>query len=171
MGDFNEVGSIWEKQGGGTCNRARLERFQQLLSNCALMDLEFKGPRFTWSNNQGEGSNIRERLDKALATMDWRIMFPYSQFFHELMIGSDHCPIVIYCCIPPKRVPYKFKFESMWCTSENCKEVISTLWNHSQRGSAMFVVAEKLRNCKRALQPWGKAEFGNNAVKIKSLKL
>ncbi|KAH7854714.1 hypothetical protein Vadar_017036 [Vaccinium darrowii] len=66
-------------------------------------------------------------------------------------------------------VEVKWKSKNM--ISENCKEVISTLWNHSQRGSAMFVVAEKLRNCKRALQPWGKAEFGNNAVKIKSLKL
>ncbi|KAG5539097.1 hypothetical protein RHGRI_019600 [Rhododendron griersonianum] len=70
MGDFNEIGSIWEKQGGGECSRSRIELFQSVLSECALMDLEFKGPAYTWSNNQGVGFNIRERLDKALATVE-----------------------------------------------------------------------------------------------------
>ncbi|XP_058186378.1 uncharacterized protein LOC131303505 [Rhododendron vialii] len=70
VGDFNEVGSILEKQGGGVCRRSRIEEFQQLLSDCELMDLEFKGSLYTWTNNQGGGANIRERLDRAVANID-----------------------------------------------------------------------------------------------------
>lgn len=47
MGDFNEIGSVMEKTGGQMCRRDRIEKFLQLLSECELMDLEFKGPRFT----------------------------------------------------------------------------------------------------------------------------
>ncbi|KAH7857565.1 hypothetical protein Vadar_014063 [Vaccinium darrowii] len=60
--DFNEVGFIWEKQGGNECNRARIEQFQQMLSDCDFMDLEFKGQAYTWSNNQGGANNIRDAL-------------------------------------------------------------------------------------------------------------
>ncbi|KAH7837043.1 hypothetical protein Vadar_008864 [Vaccinium darrowii] len=35
----------------------------------------------------------------------------------------------------------------------------------------MFSVVQKLKNCKRALQAWGRAEFSNNVDRIKSLKL
>ncbi|KAG5530896.1 hypothetical protein RHGRI_025747 [Rhododendron griersonianum] len=170
VGDFNEIGSIWEKQGGGECSRSRIELFQSVLSECALMDLEFKGPAYTWSNNQGVGFNIRERLDKALATVEWRELFPHAQVFHGLTIGSDHSPIIVNCCIPPKRVPYVFKFESMWCTSENCKDIISNAWAVNLRGSAMFQLVQKLKKCKGALRPWSKMEFGNNVEKIKALK-
>lgn len=49
VGNFNEVGSIWEKQEGEVCSRSRIEQFQQVISDCSLMDLEFKGPAYTWS--------------------------------------------------------------------------------------------------------------------------
>ncbi|KAH7838092.1 hypothetical protein Vadar_021979 [Vaccinium darrowii] len=138
VGDFNEVGSIWEKQGGKVCNKSRIEQYQQLLSNCALMDLEFKGYVYTWSNKQGKGGNIRERLDKAYASMEWRLIFPYAQIFHELVIGLDHSPIIIDCCIPPKRVPYSSKSESLWCTHDSRHDVIASSWNQSCRGSHMY---------------------------------
>ncbi|KAG5523350.1 hypothetical protein RHGRI_035240 [Rhododendron griersonianum] len=83
VGDFNEVGSIWEKQGGNACIRSRIEKFQQFLSDCEFMDLEFKGSAYTWTNNQGGTGNIRERLDRAVATVEWRDLFPYAQVFHE----------------------------------------------------------------------------------------
>lgn len=39
------------------------------------MDLEFKGNPFTWSNNQANSLNIKERLDRAMATVEWRQQF------------------------------------------------------------------------------------------------
>lgn len=54
------------------------------------MDLGFKGNAFTWSNNQICKANIRERIDRAMATVDWWQMFPYAQVFHEVVLGSDH---------------------------------------------------------------------------------
>lgn len=52
IGDLNEVGMSWEKQGSVACNKFRMEQFQDLLAECAFMDLEFKGAPYTWTNNK-----------------------------------------------------------------------------------------------------------------------
>ncbi|KAH7838717.1 hypothetical protein Vadar_030280 [Vaccinium darrowii] len=57
IGDFNEISSIWEKQEGAEVSSNRIEKFQALISDCALMDLEFKGNPYTWSNNQSGDTN------------------------------------------------------------------------------------------------------------------
>ncbi|CAL5334717.1 unnamed protein product [Camellia sinensis] len=69
IGDFNEIGAQSEKYGGAHCRLSQLQAFQELLSDCGLMDLEFKGPPYPWSNNQVGAGNIHERLDRALATV------------------------------------------------------------------------------------------------------
>lgn len=173
VGDFNEVGSIWEKQGDNVCSRSRIEQFQQLMSDCELIDLEFKGQGYMWTNNQGGTDNIRERLDRAVANVDWRDLFPYAQVFHDLILGSessDHAPLIVNVCIPLKKVPYRFKFESMWSTSEERGEIIKGAWNPNHSGSMQFGLVQKLAKCRDALKVWGKKSFGNNLEKIKELK-
>lgn len=62
IGDYNEIGSIWEKQGGVGCSSSWIESFQQTISECALIDLEFKGDAFTWTNNN---------LEKQISVNGW----------------------------------------------------------------------------------------------------
>lgn len=126
------------------------------------MDLEFKGPCYTWSNNQGGDNNIRIRLDRALANVDWRNLFPRAQVMHELKVGSDHCPIVIKCRVPLKRVPFTFKFESKWSTHPDCKEVINMAWQSQNRGSDLFGLVQKLKRCREALLEWSRRVFGKD---------
>lgn len=95
------------------CRRSQIDGFQSMLSEYELMDLGFKGTAYTWTNNQVGEANIRERLDKAFATMAWRDWFSFAQVFHESIIGSDHYPLIVNCYVPPKRVPQLFKFESI----------------------------------------------------------
>lgn len=99
VGDLNDCGSRAEKQGGNPCSRGRLDQFHSMISECEFMDLEFKGPCYTWSNNQGGENNIRIRLDRALASVAWRNLFPLAQVMHELRVGSNHCPLLIKCCV------------------------------------------------------------------------
>lgn len=169
VGDFNEVASTWEKEGGIEYRGRRIELFQELISDCGWMDLEFKGPAFTWSNNQGGTNNIRERLDRALASASWRLLYPTAQVFHEVKLGSDHCPLLIKLSNNLKKVPYQFKFESMWATSEECSGVIASASGCSTPGSAMYTMRSKLRSCQKNLQEWSKKTFGNNKKKIEDL--
>ncbi|KAH7840972.1 hypothetical protein Vadar_024028 [Vaccinium darrowii] len=170
IGDFNEVSSIWEKQGGREINSNRLERFNNFVSDSGLIDLEFKGINYTWTNKREGDDNIRERIDKALANTLWRLKFPNAQVFHEPIVGSDHAPLVLNCCVPLKRVKRVFRFESMWTTSPNCQDVIANSWTSDIDGSNMFVWCKKLKFCRKALKLWSKNEFGNNRIRLAKLK-
>lgn len=128
IGDFNDIASIWEKQGGRGVNNFRMEVFNNFVSESGLIDLEFNGINYTWTNKRGGDDNIRERIDKALANTDWRLKFPFAQVFHEPIYGSDHAPVILNCCVPFKRVKKIFKFELLWTTSPSCKEIISNSW-------------------------------------------
>lgn len=88
VGDFNGVSSQADKQGGNPCGRGRLDSFHRMMTECEFMDLKFKGPNYTWSNNQKGGNNIRIRLDRSMANVDWRHLFPIAQVVHELRLES-----------------------------------------------------------------------------------
>ncbi|CAL5418073.1 unnamed protein product [Camellia sinensis] len=170
IGDFNEVGQSWEKQGRVVCNRARIEHYQRFVSECQLMDLEYKGTPYTWTNNPKGICNVRERLDKALVTVNWRLLFPHAQVHHEPFLGSDHCPLLLHCQIPPRKVPHQFKFESMWTTHPECEEIIKANWLKFQPGSPISKVCFKLQACQRGLSEWSKLAFGNNRARLTALK-
>lgn len=170
VGDFNEIGSVLEKQGGAEGSRSRVENFQSVISNCALLDLEFKGNAFTWTNNQAGEACVRERIDRAMANLEWRLKFPCAQVFHEVILGSDHCPLIVNCDVPLQKVPKLFKFESMWSTHPDCEMVIQSAWNKLVNGSDMYKLVCKLKNCREQLTQWSKEVFGNNKFKLDSLK-
>ncbi|KAH7849307.1 hypothetical protein Vadar_016040 [Vaccinium darrowii] len=170
VGDFSEVGSVLEKQRGAPCSRNRIENFQNIISECNLMDLEFKGNSFTWTNNQSGEANIRERIDRAMANVEWRKKFSKAQVFHDVILGSDHCPLIINLTLPLKKIPKLFKFESMWSTHPDCKVIISLEWLNNVPGSMMFKFVQKLKHCRRKLVSWSKEEFGNNKLKLALLR-
>ena len=48
--------------------------------DCDLQDLGFEGDVYTWRNNHHRAQGyVRERLDRALANMDWLIKFQLSK--------------------------------------------------------------------------------------------
>ncbi|KAF7134615.1 hypothetical protein RHSIM_Rhsim08G0178900 [Rhododendron simsii] len=167
VGDFNECSSQAEKQGGNPCSRGRLDQFHGFVSDCEFMDLEFKGPSFTWSNNQDGDNNIRVRLDRAMVTVDWRNLFPLTQVWNELKVGSDHCPLIVKCRVPLKRVPFSFKFESKWTTHPECGQIIASAWTQSQQGSHLYGLVQRLKKCKEFLLEWSKKTFGRDKMNLK----
>ncbi|KAE9456633.1 hypothetical protein C3L33_11509, partial [Rhododendron williamsianum] len=147
-----------------------MEHFHSMVSACEFMDLEFKGPNYTWSNNQEGDSNIRIRLDRALATVAWRNLFPLAQVMHETRVGSDHCPLVVFFEVKLKKVPFQFKFESKWSTHPECGQVVSRVWNENQGGSALYGLVQKLKKCKGELLKWSRLVFGKDKLKLKLLQ-
>ena len=48
--------------------------------NCyGLKEVCFMGPLFTWLYQKEDGSQIREWLDRALATVEWFHLFPMAK--------------------------------------------------------------------------------------------
>lgn len=102
--------------------------------------------------------------------MEWQNRFPFAQVYHECFIGSDHCPLIVNCCHPPKRISRIFKFKSMWSTSPTCEEVIKRAWASPITRSPMHQLTQRLNACKRDLLTWSKTDFGNNKRLIAACK-
>lgn len=62
-GDFNEILHDGEKRGGRCRDSKLMEDFRDVLQDCDLTDLGFKGPQFTWWNGRDNSNSISERLD------------------------------------------------------------------------------------------------------------
>lgn len=63
-GDFNDIICSNEKIGGRPMNLSRTTKLWKNINNCNLIDLGFKGRKFTWSNHRRNKGLIMERLDR-----------------------------------------------------------------------------------------------------------
>ena len=76
--DFIEILHHHEEEAGAPCLQACLDKFEEVLEDCELLDLGFTGDIFTWRNHhQRSDDYIKERLDRAVANGSWRARFPW----------------------------------------------------------------------------------------------
>ena len=115
IGDFNDILYSDEKWGGGNSpSNSRMAEFRNCINDCNMIDLGFSGPKFTWSNCHDITSLIMERLDRAIANPNWRILFSKASVSHLTRTHSDHCPILLTLCpIIPHSLPRPFRFENI----------------------------------------------------------
>ncbi|XP_062145430.1 uncharacterized protein LOC133852683 [Alnus glutinosa] len=126
VGDFNEIAEQSEKV-GATLRREPQMVIRNTLEFCGLSDLGYKGPRFTWCNNRSDDSFTKERLNRALANVDW--CFHYQQVMVQVLAAqsTDHHPILfVFQDINDKSTPYRrgFKFEAGWLKDPEFLELI-----------------------------------------------
>lgn len=93
MGDFNEALWQFEHFSSHARGESQMQSFRSALQLCGLFDLGFKGVPFTYDNKRSGRSNVRVRLDRAVANNDWRNLFPNAQLDHLISSFSDHNPI------------------------------------------------------------------------------
>ena len=55
IGDFNEIISMSEKEGGSSRRRQQLANFVETINLCGLRDIGFVGPSFTWIYETRDG--------------------------------------------------------------------------------------------------------------------
>ncbi|XP_020704506.1 uncharacterized protein LOC110115583 [Dendrobium catenatum] len=63
-----------------------------------LHELNFMGPRLTWSHNKKGNERIMERLDRILVNAAAMNCNQYMVTKHLPRIASDHCPILLHTC-------------------------------------------------------------------------
>ncbi|KAA3467762.1 reverse transcriptase [Gossypium australe] len=131
IGDFNEITSSDEKKGGRRRSNRQMIDFRSTLEDCNLEDLGFKGRWFTWEQGRQKSTNIRERLDRGVATITWIDLFPRYQVNHLSHSFSDHCPILLDTMgMDSTREPnsQNFRFEARWCLDSNFEALIRNWW-------------------------------------------
>ncbi|KAL5709867.1 hypothetical protein ACHQM5_020501 [Ranunculus cassubicifolius] len=153
MGDLNEIATQSERIGGNPYNPADNKYFSDFILNTGMIDLGFDGVPFTWCNNQFGNNGIhlqRQRLDRALASCDWRTLFPNARVVNlPITKFSDHSPMLI---------------------QPRCKNIVKNAWRKNPPGSNPYVFCRKLKVAKIELQSWNKDKFGNIHERVRILR-
>ncbi|XP_050289811.1 uncharacterized protein LOC126727959 [Quercus robur] len=126
IGDFNEIIGTSEKEGGSDRPRQQMTNFVETINACRLRDLGYTGPKFTWNYGRADSVQIRERLDRALATPEWISLFPLAKLYHLSSSVLDHAPLVLRMTQQPSCIRQKklFWFESMWLKDQRYDSLI-----------------------------------------------
>ncbi|KAK9697218.1 hypothetical protein RND81_08G022400 [Saponaria officinalis] len=159
FGDFNEILSATEKEGGALRRESQMDAFRATIDDCALHDLGYKGNVFTWQRGQEESNIIRERLDRDVATTCWSMLFPSAVVQHYPIYSSDHSAIIIRE-EEAQRSSYGrrgFKFEPFWLSDVQCKEVVKEAWGEVIGGDVpekvgMSPSANMLERCRTIVE-------------------
>lgn len=77
-----------------------------------MLDIDFAGNPYTWSNCREGRGIITERLDRGLANGDWRSLFLRATITHIARIASDHAPLSLDMVGYKDRHPHPFRFEA-----------------------------------------------------------
>jgi hypothetical protein len=136
LGDFNEILALEEKQGREDRSFHQMVGFRDVLANCSLMDLGFLCPEFTWSNRQEDDDLVRVRLDRGLATSEWKLLFLNSSVRHLITANSDHLCLLVdlassMVLVRRKKKGRLFRFDNIWVREEGCEEAIGEAWGCS----------------------------------------
>ena len=95
VGDFNAFLHALEKLSSHPPPFKQMEEFEAALEECHLIDLGFRGYKFTWNNKRPGAANTRERLDRAVANKEWLDKFSVSSVSHIFSHASDHMPLIL----------------------------------------------------------------------------
>ena len=109
----------------------QVESFRDALDDCKLEDLGYHGYPYTWNNKRPGDANTKVRLDRAMATREWRDRFPLSKLFHLSPHASDHLLVLLQTKCYAKHGANRgggFKFEEAWLMWEECGAVIENAW-------------------------------------------
>ena len=170
IGDFNEILLANEKQGGEPRSEWQMVNFREVLDNCRLRDMGFKGARFIWCNRKDEQDRVYVRLDRRVANQEWYDLFPHFDVHHLRFSNSDHMAIGVQLRRQSQSLirMYKkrFRFEEAWVKDEGYEEAIANAWFVSFNGSLMFQVCNKIKECRKRLLAWSKNSLSSLGKKI-----
>jgi hypothetical protein len=140
------------------------------------MDLGFTGPKFTWTNRQEADSNVRVRLDRAVANGGFSRMFEDCSVENLITTSSDHYAILISLLSSARdivQIPVQqgFRFEAMWLRAPDYREVLEKAWTEGSDGTRSLQSTWANLGCTAAsLTDWSRATFGSVQKKIRQLE-
>ncbi|XP_075649651.1 uncharacterized protein LOC142620111 [Castanea sativa] len=114
-------------------------------------------------------ATIKRRLDRGIANILWRLVYPKATLSHLGTIGSDHTPIVLDTSPQAGFAHRPFRFEVAWLRDERCTSVIDSAWNDEPIGSDFIKLCKKQAATRDALKKWHKEVFGRCQDRINSL--
>eukprot|EP00253_Pinus_taeda_P010854 PITA_10854 len=155
-GDLNLIRNIEEKLGGNFYAYPSREALEEIIQTHSLVGIPPQNGRFTWSNKRTGKNNIKERLDRILAQE--RIMANFQRIQSTIIQGyiSDHKPVAL--CLDKGKYtgPIPFKYNKVWDSSEDFKELIKDHWAMDITGSPHFIWETNIKRLRTTIKHWAR---------------
>jgi hypothetical protein len=140
-----------------------MKAFRDMMHDCGLVDLGFRGLPWTYNNKQSAERNVRVRLDRAIATTNWSHLFPGASVEHLVSPRSDHCPLLIKLTdLNERRHNGKCqRYEIMWERQESLEEEIKEAWLAGLAKNDLGHISDALKHVMKNLKTWSHVKFGS----------
>uniref|UniRef100_A0A803NTT8 Reverse transcriptase domain-containing protein n=1 Tax=Cannabis sativa TaxID=3483 RepID=A0A803NTT8_CANSA len=158
LGDLNCIGSPEEKIGGRRVTHSDLKWLTGFLNDTGGVDIRCKGGKFTWHNKRFKDGLIRERLDRAVGSIDWITNFIEAGVTNLPITCSDNAAIILDTNLFSKKSRIPFRFFDAWTRDESCREVIKKAWN-SDAATASGRFMRNIGNTRSARAKWKQSFF------------
>ncbi|KAL5579332.1 hypothetical protein UlMin_011774 [Ulmus minor] len=128
-----------------------MRSFQDTLALCGMRDLSFSGEKFTWVNKRVGVFFVHKRLDRYVGGWAWRSLFSRAQVTNLPYYHSDHRAIRVKLGCSTVWVrkkdlkSHRFHFEEIWEMDKECKDVVVSSWNSSDKGMGAKDIVDKLK--------------------------
>ncbi|GLT65301.1 hypothetical protein SLA2020_377400 [Shorea laevis] len=145
--------------------------FSSTLEGCNLADLGFRGSKYTWNNGRDAAHFTKERLDRAIANLEWCSLFHAVDVSVLAARTSDHKPLLVkFSSALGRRVQHRsFKFEAKWNTDAACGDLIHSVWGEPELSTNSMQSAQlKLQRCQQALKAWSSSKYGHASSVLKA---
>jgi hypothetical protein len=137
--------------------------FRETLDVCNLVDLGFKGLLYTYDNKRSGRANVRVRLDRVVATAEWRDLFADTCVEHLVSPVSYHNPLLVRLIKESRASPRQPRrhYEVWWERAAELPELIASAWEEAGQKRDLNSVQKGLDNVMDVLQSWSRKKFGN----------
>ncbi|CAJ2632963.1 unnamed protein product [Trifolium pratense] len=168
IGDFNDILSSDEKKGRTDRPDWLINGFRDAVVDAGLIDIELVGYPFTWFKSLGTERAVEEKLDRAMANIEWCNLFTHAALECLTTTASDHYPLHLSWVQrdTDNRPPKKFKFENSWLLEPNFKQFMHQTWNSAEGP----LVTQKLNNCATSLTKWSAANCQKTRKEIEKYR-
>lgn len=114
---------------------------------------------------------MKVRLDRGVATSEWRDMFPDAVVQHLVSPRSDHCPLWLNLKPPEERPAQRIQwYEIMWEREQSLGNVISDAWSEVCSKNNLGDIASTLSTVIRRLHAWSSEHFGSVRKELEALR-
>ncbi|XP_015386677.1 uncharacterized protein LOC107177419 [Citrus sinensis] len=151
-GDFNTILYDSEKKDGSPTGSGACHFFQSWFQLNCMHDLQFHGPRFTWSRG-----SLFKRLDRVICNSERASIFSDSTIFHLPKLSPDHRLILVRSNGLSSRNLHSrpFRFQVAWLTNEGFQDFVAESWDQNLHH---LDTADQFRS---KVTVWNKQSFGN----------
>jgi exonuclease III len=171
-GDFNMILTLEEKTGGAKKLDSDSGKFQALIDQLNLVDIENSNGTYTWSNRRSGAQHIACRLDRFLISEEIMELGTQLESLILPRAGSDHWPLTLSMDThtSPKLKP--FRFEKFWLLHPDFQSLAKEWWAQAEihHGSVMYRLQQRLKTFKILLKHWNVNSFGNIHHNIQNIE-